>query len=72
MFIPPKFKEGDTIFWFCDADQRVHQSKVTFVSFVKVGENYIDVSYEIEEVINGEKKVMYINEEDAYDEDYSV
>ena len=56
MFTPPKFKEGDTIFWFCDADQRVHQSKVTFVSFAKVGENYIDVSYEIEELINGEKK----------------
>ena len=72
MFTPPKFKEGDTIFWFCNADQRMHQSKVTFVSFAKVGENYIDISYEIEELIKGEKKVMYIVEEDACDEDYSV
>ncbi len=31
----PKFKIGDTIYWYCDEEQRVHHAKVDFVNCVQ-------------------------------------
>lgn len=39
---PPKFKVGDTIYWYCDEDGRVHHAEVQYVNYAKVGNYYID------------------------------
>ena len=46
---PPKYKVGDTIYWYCNEDGRVHNAEVLFVNVAKVGDFYIEVNYEVEE-----------------------
>ena len=37
---PPKYKIGDTIYWYCDKEQRTHHAIVEFVNFVHIGRFY--------------------------------
>ena len=62
---PPKYKIGDTVYWYCDKEQRTHHAKVEFVNFVQIGRFYEDTNYEVEVVCCGEKKTMFIDEYDA-------
>lgn len=70
MVLEPRFKVGDTIYWFCDIEQRTHNGVVRFVNCVHVGEFYDDINYEVETVCCGEKKTMFIDESDAMAEDF--
>lgn len=68
----PRFKIGDTIYWVCDEDQRVHHAEVLYVNYAKVGGCYIDVNYEVEEEYDGSKRTLFIDDNDAMEEDLSV
>ena len=67
---PPKYKIGDTIYWYCDKEQRTHHAIVEFVNFVHIGQYYEDINYEVEVVCCGEKKTMFIDEYDAMPTDF--
>ena len=56
----PKFKIGDTIYWYCDEEQRVHHAKVDFVNCVHIGNLYDDINYEVEVECCGEKQSLLI------------
>ena len=64
---PPKYKIGDTIYWYCNEDGRVHNAEVLFVNVAKVGDFYIEVNYEVEEEYNGIKKTLFIDDYDVMD-----
>ena len=64
---PPKYKVGDTIYWYCNEDGRVHNAEVLFVNVAKVGDFYIEVNYEVEEEYNGIKKTLFIDDYDSMD-----
>ena len=66
----PKYKIGDTIYWYCDKEQRTHHAIVEFVNFVHIGRFYEDINYEVEVVCCGEKKTMFIDEYDAMPTDF--
>ena len=68
---PPKFKVGDTIYWYCNEDGRVHNAEVHFVNVAKAGNIYIEVNYEVEEECNGIKKTLFIDDYDAMEKDFS-
>lgn len=67
---PPKYKIGDTIYWYCDKEQRTHHAMVEFVNFVHIGRFYEDINYEVEVDCCGEKKTMFIDEYDAMPTDF--
>ena len=67
---PPRYKIGDTIYWYCDKEQRTHHAIVEFVNFVHIGQYYEDINYEVEVVCCGEKKTMFIDEYDAMPTDF--
>ena len=67
---PPKYKIGDTIYWYCDKEQRTHHAVVEFVNFIHIGRFYEDIYYEVEVVCCGEKKTMFIDEYDAMPTDF--
>ena len=67
---PPKYKIGDTIYWYCDKEQRTHHAIVEFVNYVHIGRFYEDINYEVEVVCCGEKKTMFIDENDAMPTDF--
>lgn len=66
----PRYKIGDTIYWYCDKEQRTHHAIVEFVNFVHIGRFYEDINYEVEVVCCGEKKTMFIDEYDAMPTDF--
>ena len=66
----PKFKVGDTIYWYCDKEQRIHHAQVDFVNYVRIGQFYEDINYEVEVVCCGEKRTMFIDEYDAIPTDF--
>lgn len=68
---PPKFKVGDTIYWYCCEDGLVHNAEVQFVNYAKAGDIYIEVNYEVEVECNGITKTMFIDEYDAMEKDLS-
>ena len=68
----PKFKVGDTIYWYCSEDDSVHNAKVLFVNFAKAGDYYIEVNYEVETECKGEKHTLFIDDCDAMEMDLSV
>jgi len=68
---PPKYKVGDTIFWYGNEDGRVHNAEVQFVNVAKVGDIYIEVNYEVEEVRSGIKKTLFIDDYDVMEKDFS-
>ena len=70
MKTPPKYNIGDTIYWYCDKEQRTHHAKVNFVNFVHVGCLYDDINYEVEAECCGEIKTMFIDEYDAMPNDF--
>lgn len=67
---PPRFKIGDTIYWYCDKEQRTHYARVDFVNYVHIGNLYDDINYEVECECCGEKKTMFIDECDAMASDF--
>ena len=67
---PPKYKIGDTIYWYCDKEQRTHHAIVEFVNFVHIGKFYENINYEVDVVCCSEKKTMFINEYDAMPTDF--
>ena len=69
---PPRYKIGDTIYWYCDKEQRTHHAIVEFVNFVHIGRFYEDINYEVEVVCCGEKKTMFIDEFDAMPTDFNI
>ncbi len=69
---PPKYKVGDTIYWYCNEDGRVHSAEVQFVNFAKVGDIYIEVNYEVEVERNGKTKTLFIDDYDAMEKDFSM
>lgn len=64
---PPKYKGGDTILWYSNNDDRVHQSVVQFVNFAKVGDSYLEVNYEIQEEYQGTIKTLFVDDYDVLD-----
>ena len=62
---PPKFKIGDTICWYCDDDQRVHQAKVLMVNYALLGDYIEDINYEVIDECNGPATVRFIDELDV-------
>lgn len=67
----PKFKVGDTIYWYCNEDGCVHSAEVQYVNFAIAGNDYIEVNYEVEVEISGEKKTLFIDDYDAMASDFS-
>lgn len=65
MTYPPKFKIGDTIYWYCREDDCVHRAEVQFVNVAKVGNIFIEVNYEVEVECNGRKKTLFIDDYDV-------
>lgn len=61
----PRFKKGDTIYWYCDKEQRTHHAQVEFVNYVQAGEFYDDVNYEVKTECCGEMRTLFIDENDA-------
>lgn len=61
----PKYKVGDTIYWYCNEDGQVHNAEVEYVNVAKVGDIYIEVNYEVEVECNGITKTMFIDDYDA-------
>lgn len=68
----PKFKVGDTIYWYCNEDDRVHHAVVQYVNFAKAGDNYIEINYEVEIQFNGERRTLFIDDFDAMECDLSA
>lgn len=62
-----KFKVGDIIYWYCDKEQRVHSSTVLFVNMAGAG--YPDINYEVEVECCGEIKTVFVDENDAMEND---
>ena len=71
IFNPPKFKIGDTIFWFCDEDQRFHHAKVLAINYTLMGAHIDDINYEVIDDCNGDAITRFIDEYDAEDRDLS-
>lgn len=69
---PPRFKIGDTIYWLCNEDQRVHHAKVLMVNYALLGGCIDDVNYEVIDECNGPDSVRFIDERDAEDRDFSL
>jgi len=63
-----RFNVGDTIFWYCDAEETVHSAKVEFVNYAGCG--YPDINYEVKTVCCGEEKTVFVNDEDAMEEEF--
>ena len=70
MGMKPRFKVGDTIYWYCDMEQRTHHGVVRFVNYVHVGEFYDDINYEVESLCCGKTKTFFIDEYNAMAEDF--
>lgn len=68
----PKFKIGDTIYWYCSEDNCIHNAEVLFVNVAKVGNHYIEVNYEVESECNGVKKTLFVDDSDAMAKDLSA
>lgn len=66
----PKFKIGDTIYWYCNKEQKTHHANVNFVNYVHIGNFYEDINYEVEAVCCGENKTIFIDESDAMPTDF--
>jgi hypothetical protein len=69
METPPRFNIGDTIYWYCDKDDCIHNAKVLFVNIAKAGKYYIEINYEVETQCDGEKRTLFIDEYDAFGSD---
>ena len=69
METPPRFKIGDTIYWYCDKEQKTHHARVVFVNYVHIGKHYDDINYEVEVECCGEKRIMFIDENDVMTKD---
>lgn len=65
MSVETKYKAGDTIYWYCDVEQKIHHAKVLFVNYAGAG--YPDINYEVETVCCGETKTLFIDEYDVID-----
>ena len=68
--LPPKYKVGDIIYWYCSEDDCVHHAVVQYVNFAKVGEHYLEVNYEVEAICKGEKRTLFIDDYDAMECEY--
>lgn len=68
---PPKFKIGDTIFWYCDKDQRIHHAKVLMVNYALIGNHLEDINYEVIDECSEPAETRFIDESDAEDSDLS-
>ena len=62
-----KFKVGDTISWYCDKDQCIHEAVVEFVNYAGVG--YPDINYEVKTICSGRMKTLFVDEYDAMEKD---
>ena len=72
MNILPKFKVGDTIYWYCNDEDCVHNAEVQYVNFIKLGGDYLDINYEVEAYCKGQMRTIFVDEEDAVDQDFSL
>lgn len=70
METPPKYKVGDTIYWYCEKEHQTHHAIVSFVNFVHVGRFYDEINYEVEAICCGKKQTMFIDENDAMPNDF--
>lgn len=66
----PKYKIGDTIYWYCDIEQVTHHAQVEFVNYAHVGGFYADINYEVEVMCCGERKTLFIDEDKAMPKDF--
>ena len=66
----PKFKIGDTIYWYCDKEQRIHHAQVEFVNYVHIGDFFDDINYEVEAECCGEVRTLFVDENDAMPTDF--
>lgn len=64
---PPKYKIGDTIYWYSDTDQRYHHSKVLMVNYALLGHHIDDINYEVFDEYDGLGVVRFIDEFEAFD-----
>lgn len=58
-----KFRAGDTIYWYCDNEQCVHNAKVEYVNFAGAG--FPDINYEVHTICCGEEQTVLVDENDA-------
>lgn len=65
-----RFKIGDTIYWYCDKEQRTHHAQVNFVNYVHIGEFYDDINYDVKAECCGEVRTLFIDESDAMPTDF--
>ena len=68
---PPNYKIGDTIYWVCDDDQRVHHAKVLMVNYALLGDHICDINYEVFDECGDTPSICFIDEFDASDRDYT-
>ena len=61
-----KFRVGDTIFWYCDKEQCVHEATVDFVNYAGAG--FPDINYEVNSICCGKMKTVFVDENDAMKE----
>lgn len=66
----PKYKVGDTIYWYCSEDGRMHNAVVQFVNVAKAGDIYIEVNYEVEIECDGIRKTLFIDDNDVMEINY--
>ena len=69
---PPKFRIGDTLYWVCIDDQRVHHAKVLMVNYAQMGDYICYINYEVLDESGDVAVTRFIDESDAMDRDYST
>lgn len=62
MIIETKYKVGDSISWYCSTDDEIHHAEVLFVNYAGAG--YPDINYEVNIECCGERKTLFIDEND--------
>lgn len=62
MIIETKYKVGDSISWYCSTDDEIHHAEVLFVNYAGAG--YPDINYEVNTECCGERKTLFIDEND--------
>lgn len=68
MAVETIYKKGDTIYWYCNTDDEVHHAEVQFVNYIPVG--FPEINYEVETICCGERRTLFIEEDDVIDPNY--
>lgn len=61
------YKIGDIIYRYSDMEHRIHEGKVLFVNYA--GVDFPDINYEVEIECYGEKKALFLDEDEIISTD---